>query len=194
MGDLAEWARSASSDVQSAATEAVGLFELAEKASKSVACEDAVKGQLEDFMDEIGSFESFLSGGIDTNSFEIPDGITIPDGFAAVDVNALVDGAMDAGGGRARRNSDLGVDGADGASNMAEDAVGELNSMVLSVESQIQMIQNFTSDVILKYEVEREEYVGRKSPLATKNLLKVTDAVALCFLLTCSSSDDVIAF
>ena len=33
-------------------------------------------------------------------------------------------------------------------------------------------------------------YVGRKSPLATKNLLEV----ALCFLLTCSSSDDVIAF
>ena len=33
-------------------------------------------------------------------------------------------------------------------------------------------------------------YVGRKSPLATKNLLEVV----LCFLLTCSSCDDVIAF
>ena len=59
------------------------------------------------------------------------------------------------------------------------------------------------------------QYVGRKSPLATKNLLEVTDGLrrptplrrgddaihqrpldvaALCFLLTCSSSDDVIAF
>ena len=39
-------------------------------------------------------------------------------------------------------------------------------------------------------------YVDRKSPLsnlATKILFEDTDAVALCFLLTCSSSADVIA-
>jgi len=40
-----------------------------------------------------------------------------------------------------------------------QDATGELNSMVLSVEGQIKSIQNFTSDVVVKYEKEREKYV-----------------------------------
>lgn len=150
---MAVWATEASADVLSTAGKAVKLFESAEDISNSAACTDAAKDLIEQLKNEIGSFESFLAGGIDGSSFEIPDGIDIPDissfniaELTPEQIAAAEAAAAGAGGGR-RRRALL----EDNANPDAAGAVNELNGMVQSVEGQIQMIQNFTSDIVLKY-------------------------------------------
>jgi len=158
---MAVWATEASADVLSTAGKAVKLFESAEDITNSAACTDAAKDLIEQLKNEIGSFESFLAGGIDGSSFEIPDGIDIPDissfniaELTPEQIAAAEAAAAGAGGGR-RRRALL----EDNANPDAAGAVNELNGMVQSVEGQIQMIQNFTSDIVLKYEDKRAQYV-----------------------------------
>ena len=87
--------------------------------------------------------------------------------------------------------------------NILDVGVGAATSMLSNIYTQdiiecggFYDIANIQSS-LFKHEnltlYQQASYVDRKS-LATKNLLEVTDAVALCFLLTCSSSDDVITF